>query len=386
MRSVSIVGVGLTKFGEQWEKSFKELIAEAGIKAIQDSGLERKDVDAVYGGCMASGRFVGQEHIGALIADQLGLNPVPSTRVEAACASGGVALRMGYMAVASGIHDVVAVGGVEKMTEVSTEDAGFALGGAGDQETELFVGASFPALYALMARKHMKKFGTTEEQMASVAVKNHGNAVNNKYAQFHRAITIDNVMNSGYVSSPLKLLDCSPITDGAAAVLLMPTEQAKKINDKAVEIIASTQASDTLALADRENLYETKAAKIAGKQAYEQAGIKPTDVSFAEVHDCFTIAEIMAIESLGFCPLGEGGKFTEQGNTQLSGQIPINTSGGLKGKGHPVGATGVAQAIETYLQLNGEAGKRQVKDAEIGMTHNVGGSGATAVVHLYKKA
>ncbi len=386
MRSVSIVGVGLTKFGEQWEKSFKELIAEAGVKAIQDSGLERKDVNAVYGGCMASGRFVGQEHIGALIADQLGLNPVPSTRVEAACASGGVALRMGYMAVASGIHDVVAVGGVEKMTEVSTEDAGFALGGAGDQETELFVGASFPALYALMARKHMKKFGTTEEQMASVAVKNHGNAVNNKYAQFHREITIDDVMKSGYVSSPLKLLDCSPITDGAAAVLLMPTEQAKKINDKAVEIIASTQASDTLALADRENLYETKAAKIAGKQAYEKAGIKPTDVSFAEVHDCFTIAEIMAIESLGFCPLGEGGKFTEQGNTQISGQIPINTSGGLKGKGHPVGATGVAQAIETYLQLNGEAGKRQVKDAEIGMTHNVGGSGATAVVHLYKKA
>jgi len=386
MRSVSIVGVGLTKFGEQWEKSFKELIAEAGVKAIQDSGLERKDVNAVYGGCMASGRFVGQEHIGALIADQLGLNPVPSTRVEAACASGGVALRMGYMAVASGIHDIVAVGGVEKMTEVSTEDAGFALGGAGDQETELFVGASFPALYALMARKHMKKFGTTEEQMASVAVKNHGNAVNNKYAQFHREITIDDVMKSGYVSSPLKLLDCSPITDGAAAVLLMPTEQAKKINDKAVEIIASTQASDTLALADRENLYETKAAKIAGKQAYEKAGIKPTDVSFAEVHDCFTIAEIMAIESLGFCPLGEGGKFTEQGNTQISGQIPINTSGGLKGKGHPVGATGVAQAIETYLQLNGEAGKRQVKDAEIGMTHNVGGSGATAVVHLYKKA
>ena len=386
MRSVSIVGVGLTKFGEQWEKSFKELIAEAGIKAIQDSGLERKDVDAVYGGCMASGRFVGQEHIGALIADQLGLNPVPSTRVEAACASGGVALRMGYMAVASGIHDIVAVGGVEKMTEVSTEDAGFALGGAGDQETELFVGASFPALYALMARKHMKKFGTTEEQMASVAVKNHANAVNNEYAQFRRAIDIDTVMNSGYVSSPLKLLDCSPITDGAAAVLLMPTEQAKKINDKAVEIIASTQASDTLALSDRENLYETKAAKIAGKQAYEQAGIKPNDVSFAEVHDCFTIAEIMAIESLGFCKLGEGGKFTEQGNTQLSGQIPINTSGGLKGKGHPVGATGVAQAIETYLQLNGEAGKRQVKDAEIGMTHNVGGSGATAVVHLYKKA
>ncbi len=385
MRNVSIIGGGLTKFGEHWEKNFKELIAEAGVKAIVDSGLERKDIQAVYGGCMASGRFVGQEHIGALIADQLGLNPVPSTRLEAACASGSVALRAGYVAVASGMYDVVAVGGIEKMTEVSTEDAGFALGGAGDQETELFMGASFPALYALMARAHMDKYGTTEEQLAQVAVKNHKNAVKNPNAQFQREVTIDQVMNSGYISSPLKLLDCSPLTDGAAAVILAASDVAKDVSDRAVEIVASAQASDTLALAPREKLYETKAAKIAADQAYKQAGVTAKDISFAEVHDCFTIAEIMALEALGFCEKGEGGKFTEEGNTALNGSIPINTSGGLKGKGHPVGATGVAQAIEAYLQLNGKAEQRQVKNPEIGLTHNVGGSGATAVVHLYKK-
>ena len=386
MRSVSIIGVGLTNFGEQWEKNFKELIAEAGVKAIEDSGVSRKDIEAVYGGCMASGRFVGQEHIGALIADQLGLNPKPSTRLEAACASGGVALRNGFIAVASGMYDTVAVGGIEKMTEVSTEDAGFALGGAGDQETELFMGASFPALYALMARAHMEKYGTTEEQLAQVAVKNHKNAEHNPYAQFQRAVTLEQVMNSGYVASPLKLLDCSPITDGAAALILMETEKAKKITDKAVEIVASAQASDTLALASRKNLWEIGAAKIAAEQAYKQAKIAPKDVSFAEVHDCFTIAEIMAVEALGFCEQGKGGKFTEQGNTEIGGKIPVNTSGGLKAKGHPVGATGVAQAIEAFWQLNGMAGKRQVKGAEIGLTHNVGGSGATAVVHIYKKA
>lgn len=388
MRSVSIVGVGLTQFAEHWEKSFKELIAEAGVKAIEDSGLQRKDIQAVYGGCMASGRFVGQEHIGALIADQLGLNPIPATRLEAACASGGVALRNGYLAVASGMYDIVAVGGIEKMTEVSTEDAGFALGGAGDQETELFMGASFPALYALMARAHMEKFGTTEEQLAAVAAKNHKNAENNPYAQFQKAVTVEDVMKSGYVSSPLKLLDCSPISDGAAALILCATDVAKKMKlaGNAVEIIASAQASDTLALANRKNIYETTAGKIAAEQAYRQAGIKAGNVSFAEVHDCFTIAEIMAIEALGFCRQGEGGKFTEQGNTQIGGTIPVNASGGLKACGHPVGATGVKQAIEAYWQLNEKAGKRQVKGAEIGLTHNVGGSGATAVVHLFRKA
>ncbi len=385
MRSVSIIGAGLTKFGEHWNLSFRELIAEAGIKAIQDSGLERKQIQAVYGGCMASGRFVGQEHIGALIADQLGLNPIPATRLEAACASGGVALRNGFMAVGSGMYDIVAVGGIEKMTEVSIEDAGYALGGAGDQETELFMGASFPAIYALMARAHMEEFGTTEEQMAAVSVKNHKNGAHNEYAQFRNEISVEDVMNSGYIASPLKLLDCSPISDGAAAVILAETSMAKKLVEQPIEIIASAQASDALALASRKSLTELNATKVAGKQALENAKLKHKDIDFAELHDCFSIGEIMAIEDLGFVKKGEGGAATENGLTAMNGEIPTNTSGGLKSFGHAVGATGVKQAIEAYWQLKGVAGKRQVKDAEIGLTHNVGGSGATAVVHIYRK-
>ena len=385
MRSVSIIGAGLTEFGEHWERSFRELIAEAGIKAIQDSGIEGKDIQAAYGGCMASGRFIGQEHIGALIADQLGLNPIPSTRLEAACASGGVALRNAYLAIASGAHDVVAVGGIEKMTEISTEEAAIALGGAGDQETELFHGASFPALYALMARRHMHEFKTTEEQLASVSVKNHKNAVNNPYAQFRKEISLEQVMNSGYVASPLKLLDCSPITDGAAAIILCESEKARQFCENPVEIIASAQASDSLALSGRAVLTELKATLAAAKGAYMQAGITADMIDFAEVHDCFTIAEILAIEDLGFVHKGSGGKATEDGETAIDGRIPINTSGGLKAKGHPVGATGVAQSIEAYYQLRGRAKERQLKEAEIGLTHNVGGSGATAVVHIFRK-
>jgi acetyl-CoA C-acetyltransferase len=385
MRSVSIIGAACTPFREHWKESLRELITKAGITALQASGLAGKDIQAIYGGCMASGRFIAQEHVGALIADQLGLNPIPSTRVEAACASGGVALRNGYLAVASGAFDIVAVGGVEKMTEVSTEEAAIALGGAGDQETELFHGASFPALYALMARKHMVEFGTTEEQMAMCSVQAHKNAMHNPNAQFHREITVEDVMNSGYVASPLKLLDCSPITDGAAAIILCETQKAKKLGVDAIEIIGSAQASDALALADRKSLTEMVATKKAAEMAYKQAGLTAKDINFAEVHDCFSIASIMAIEDLGFFKKGEGGKAVEQGRTALNAEITINPSGGLKAKGHPVGATGIAQAVEIYLQLQGKTGKRQVKDAKIGLAHNVGGSGATAVVHIMRR-
>jgi len=382
---VVIVGAGITKFDEHWELSFRQLILEAALKAIESCGLRGEKIEAIYGGCMASGRLIGQEHIGALIADQLGLNPIPSTRLEAACASGGVALRAAYLAIKSGAHEIVAVGGVEKMTELSTEGVSFALGGAGDQEIELFHGATFPSLYALLARAHMNEFGTTEEQMAAVAVKNHANAMFNPTAQFHRPITIEDVMQSGYVAEPLKVLDCSPITDGAAALILCSEDKAKELGLKGVEIIASEQASDSLAITGRRSLTELKATRMAAQKAYQKAGIGPNDVSFAEVHDCFTIAEILAIEDLGFFEKGKGGEATEKGETTLKGKIPINPSGGLKGKGHPVGATGVAQAVEAYYQLMGMAGDRQVKDARIGLTHNVGGSGATAVVTLYKK-
>lgn len=237
-----------------------------------------------------------------------------------------------------------------------------------------------------MARRHMHEFGTTEEQMAMVAVKNHKNAVHNPNAQFQKEISVEDVMDSGYVASPLKLLDCSPITDGAAALILCATEEVKTLGiESAVEIIGSAQASDSLALTGRVSLTEMLATKCAAKEAFAQAKISPKDISFAEVHDCFTIAEIMAIEDLGFFKKGEGGKATEHGRTALNSEISINPSGGLKAKGHPVGATGIAQAVEASMQLLGKAGQRQVKDAKIGLAHNVGGSGATAVVHIMRK-
>jgi acetyl-CoA C-acetyltransferase len=383
MNRVAIIGIGITKFGEHWDKSLRDLVLEAGIKAIEDANLSGKEIEAIYGGTMASGYMTKQEHIGALIADYLGLNPIPSVRVEAACASGGLALREAYLAVAGGAYDIVVAGGVEKMTDISTEEATTALGGAGDQEIELMQGVTFPALYALMARRHMYEYGTTEEQMAAVAVKNHRNAAKNEYAQFQKEIKIEDVLNSKVVADPLKVFDCSPITDGAAVVILANMEIARKYTDTPVEIIASAHATDTLALQNRETLTSLKATKIAAQKAYKQAKVEPKDVKVCEVHDCFTIAEIMAIEDLGFFEKGKGGIATEEGETEIGGKVAINTSGGLKGCGHPVGATGIKQAVEITMQLRGEAGKRQV-NAEIGMTHNVGGSGATCVVHIFK--
>lgn len=385
MRKVAIVGVGMTKFGENWDKSFRGMVTEAGVKAIQDANVKGDEISAGYVGTMASGSLVGQEHAGALIADYMGLNPIPITRVEGACASGSLALRQGVMAVASGLHDLVVVGGVEKMTDLDTAAVSQILGGAGDQEWELFMGATFPALYAFMARRHMHEYGTTEEMLASVAVKNHANGAHNKYAQFQREITMEQALSAKLVADPLKILDCSPITDGAAAVVLAPLDSSSSYSKKPIEILASEQASGTLALHDRDTLTSIKAAKIAGQNAYKKAGITPKDIDVAEVHDCFTIAEIVATEDLGFFAPGQGGPAALEGKTKVDGEIPINTSGGLKATGHPVGATGVKQACEVAWQLRGEGEATQVKDAEYALTHNVGGSGATAVVHIYKR-
>ncbi len=384
MREVAVIGIGMTKFGELWDKSFRDLVAEAGVKAIMDAGIEGKDIDAMYIGGMSSGGFVEQEHVAPLAIEVAGLEDfhIPATRVEGACASGGLAMRQGYIAVASGIHDIVLVGGAEKMTDVVGTEATNVLASAADREWEAFFGMTFPGLYALMARYHMHKYGTTQEQLASVAVKNHYNGSMNPNAQFNRKISIEGVLASPMVADPLHLLDCSPITDGAAAAILAPLDIAKKYTDKIVKILASTQASDTISLHNRKRFDALPAAIHAARQAYKMAGVEPKDIDVAEVHDCFTIAEIMAIEDLGFFEKGKGGKATEEGLTAIDGQIPINTSGGLKAKGHPVGATGIAQINEIVMQLRGEAGKRQVKDAEVGLTHNVGGSGGTAVVHI----
>jgi len=385
MRKVAIVGVGMTKFGEHWERGFRDLVTEAGVKALEDAGMSGAEISAGYVGTMAAGSLIGQEHTGALIADYMGLNPIPITRVEGACASGSLALRQGLMAVASGMHDVVVVGGVEKMTDLDTAEVSEILGGAGDQEWELFLGATFPALYAMMARRYMHDYGATEEMLASVAVKNHKHGSMNPLAQFQNEITIQEVLDSKMVSDPLKILDCSPLTDGAAAVVLAPLDIAKKYTDTPIEIVASAQASDTITLHNRDSITGVKAARIAAQAAYKQAGVSPSQIKVAEVHDCFTIAEIMAIEDLGFFPKGKGGEASMNGETQIGAKIPINTSGGLKAAGHPVGATGIKQAVELTWQLQGEAGKRQVSGADIGLSHNVGGSGATAVVHIYKR-
>jgi acetyl-CoA C-acetyltransferase len=374
----------MTKFGEHWEQGFRDMVVEAGIKALTDAGISGDNIDAGYIGTMASGRLVGQEHIGGLLADYMGLNPIPITRVEGACASGSLALRQGFMDVASGMHDIVVVGGVEKMTDLGVNTVSDILGGAGDQEWELFLGATFPGIYALMARRHMLDYGTTEEMMAHVSSKNHSNGTKNPYAQFPREISVEQVMASKKIADPLKVLDCSPITDGAAGLILAPIEVAESYTKKPIEIIASAQASDTIALHSRETLTSLKAAQVASKKAYERAKLTPKDIDLAEVHDCFTIAEIMAIEDLGFFPKGQGGHASMEGKTRLDGEIPINTSGGLKSCGHPVGATGIKQAVEITWQLRGEAGDRQVKDPHVGLSHNVGGSGATAVIHIYK--
>jgi len=386
MRRVAIIGCGMSKFGEHWDSSFRHLVVEAGLKAIEDAHVAGEKIDGGFIGTMASGSFIGQEHIGALIADYMGLNPIPITRVEGACASGGLALRQGFLAVASGMHDVVVVGGVEKMTDIPGEMVGDVLGGAGDQEWELFLGATFPGIYALMAKRHMHEFGTTSEMLASVAVKNHKHGAKNKYAQYQNEITIDTVLNSKMVADPLRMFDCSPVSDGAAAVVLVPLELASNFTKKPVEIIACAQASDTIALHSRESLTGLKATRIAAEKAYRMANLGPKDIDVVEVHDCFTIAEVMATEDLGFFKKGEGGRAALEGRTGHGGEIVVNTSGGLKACGHPVGATGIKQAVEITWQLRGEAGERQVKGAEVGMTHNVGGSGATAVVHIMRKA
>ena len=384
MRDVAVIGVGLTKFGELWDKSFRQLTAEAGSKAIFDAGIEGKEIDAMYVGSMSSGRFVGQEHVGALVADASGFSHVhiPSTRVEGACASGGLAVREGYLSIASGMNDVVVVGGVEKMNDVSGNAATETLATAADQEWEAFFGATFPALYAMIATKHMHDYGTTKEQLAQVAVKNHANGALNPYAQYQREIKLETVLNATTVAYPLGLFDCSPVTDGAASVVLCAADKAKEYTDKAVKIIASGQASDTLSLHGRRDICTLDSTVYAAKMAYKQANLTPKDIDLAEVHDCFTIAEICAIEDLGFVEKGQGGKAVENKITTLDGSLPVNTSGGLKAKGHPVGATGVAQVVEIALQLRGDAEKRQVSDARIGLAHNVGGSGATCTVHI----
>jgi len=385
MRKVAVIGCGQTKFDEHWDKSLRDLSTEAGILAIEDAGIDGKDIEALYIGNMSGGRFIGQEHLAALAADQGGLLPIPAARVEGACASGSLAFRNAYISIASGLYDIVIAAGAEKMTDIKGPDAIAALMGAGDSEWESSIGLTFTGLYALMARAHMHKFGTTSEQLALFSVNNHKNAALNEKAQFPFPITVDDVLKSPMIADPLHLLDCSPITDGAAVVVLASEDVVKKLKiENPVWVIGSGQASDTLALHDRKSLTEMFATKVAVHNALKQAKIDINKIKLAEVHDCFSIAGLIALEDLGFCEKGQGGRFIEDGNIELGSTVSVNTDGGLKAKGHPVGATGISQIIEIVEQLRGRAGKRQV-ESDYGLTHNVGGTGATVVVNIFAK-
>jgi len=382
---VTIISAGLSKFGKHKDLYAREIFAYAAKEAFERCPKldPKKDIKAMFIGHMGES-YEHQGHTGAAVADWAGLLNISTTRTEAACASSGVALRSGIFAVLSGLTDIVMVGGVEKMTHRSTNEVTEYLAMASDYPFEQWHGITFPGLYALMARAHMHKYGTTETQMAQVAVKNHFNGNLNPKAHMQKEITIEKVLSSALIASPLKLYDCSLISDGASCIILAKSEIAAKFTDNPVHIIGSGQASDTIGLYERKSLRSLLSAKLASKTAYEMAGIGPKNIDLAEVHDCFTFAELMAYEDLDFCNVGEGGKMVENELTKIGGRLPVNTSGGLKSKGHPAGATGTAQAYEIYLQLTGQAEKRQVKNAKIGLTHNVGGSGSTATVHVYR--
>lgn len=381
MRDVAIIGIGITKFGELWEKSLRDIAVEAALYCMNDAGTER--IDSITIGCMSGGLFNGQEHLASMIPDYLGRRSTPAVRVESACASGGMAVRTAFLEVASGMSDYVMAIGVEKMNDVSGNLATYALATAADGDYEAFHGINFPGLYALMAKAHMEKYGTTRDQLSDVAVKNHRNGALNPHSQFQMEITRDTVLKSAMVADPLRLFDCSPVTDGAAAVLLTTIEEAKKLGKQPLVVISGIGvATDTIALCQRKDILKLEAVELAGQRALKMAGKTIRDINFAEVHDCFTIAEIMVIEALGIIEQGQGGPVTSAGLSSLTGKFPINPSGGLKSKGHPVGATGVAQICEAVTQLRGQAGKRQIKNAKTALTQNMGGSGGSCVIHI----
>jgi acetyl-CoA C-acetyltransferase len=403
----------MSKFGAFGEKATRDLFVEAfqEMCASVDRGLHPDDIEALYIGNYSSDLFEDQGHTAPFMADWVGLVPRPATRVEDACASSGVALREGMIAIASGLYDIVLVGGIEKMTNLPTERVTDTLATAGDALYEIPAGFTFPGFYAGMATAYMDRYGATPETFMQVGLKNHENGGLNPKAQFGARIA--DIMaakrvraeRKGYpvpdwrdemaflhddranpvIAWPMRLFDCSPISDGAAAVLLVGEELARRFTDDAIHIIGSGQASDG-ALHDRPDLTTLMAARVAGEQAYDMAGVTPADIELAEVHDCFTIAEILATEDLGFFPPGEGYKAAEEGLTARTGPRPINSSGGLKSKGHPVGASGAGQVVEIWEQMRGEAGDRQVPgDVRLALTHNVGGTGQTCVVHIYER-
>jgi acetyl-CoA C-acetyltransferase len=382
MRPVAVIGIGKTSFGAFADRDLRSLAVEAGEKCMQDAHVSPSQIEAFYLGNFAGPSFVGQNHLAPYIAGAMGVNGVPCTRFEAACASSGSAFFHAVSAVGAGLYDLVLVGGVEKMTSQSTPKVTEILAGAGDMQGEGRAGATFPALFAMIARRHMYQYGTTREQLASVAVKNHANGAKNPQAHMRKVISLEQAMAGKPIAEPLTVYDCSLISDGAAAVLICPLERASEFTSKAVKVLGIAQTSDHVALDEKDDITTFGAVKSAGEKAYKMAGLTAKDIQFAEIHDCFTIAEIVATEDLGFVKKGEGGPYAQDGCTSLTGPRPVNTSGGLKAKGHPVGATGVGQICDLVMQIRGEAGERQIERNSIGLAQNLGGSGATAVVTI----
>lgn len=384
MRRVAVVGVGHGKFGKRTDATLRELAYEAVIPALNDAGITQEDVEAAVV-TIAGEEFAGQGAPSALVGDYTGIQPRPVFRVESACASGTAGIKAAYGMVASGLHDIVITIGVEKMNAVSSVRATELMARAGDTRWEYPFGVSFPGFYALFATRHMHKYGTTKEQLAMVGVKNHHYGAMNPVAHLPKEIPLEEAVNAMIIAWPLGLYDCCLISDGGAAAIFMSEEKAAEYTDTPVWVSGIGSGSDTMLVAERPSLTSLTGAKRAGQLAYKMAGIEPKDVDVAEVHDCFTIAEIMAYEDLGFCNAGEGGKFIEEKQSYIGGKTPVNVDGGLKSKGHPIGATGVSQCVELTKQLRGECGKRQVDGAEIALCHNVGQTGQFANVIIYTR-
>ena len=381
-----MIGIGKTSFGAFADRDLRSLAVEAVENSLRDATVEPKQVEAFYLGNFAGPSFVGQNHLAPYVGMAAGFEGIPCTRFEDACASSGSAFFHAWQSVAAGIYDVVVVAGVEKMTSQTTPRVAEILAGAGDMAGEGRAGATFPALFAMIARRHMHQFGTTREQLASVAVKNHANGAKNPLAHMRKVITLEQALAGKPIAEPLTVYDCSLISDGAASLVIVPLEHAARYNARPAKVLAVTQTSDHVALDHKPDITYFPAVKAAGEKAYKLAGLGPKQVDVAELHDCFTIAEIIASEDLGFTAKGQGGPFAASGATAIGGQIPINTSGGLKSKGHPVGATGVGQICDIVMQLRGDAGERQVAKHNIGLTQNLGGSGATCVVTILEAA
>ena len=385
MRSVSVLGIGETKMGRYPDRSIREMIAQAGGDALADAGVEAGDIQAAYVGNFVGQPLAGQGHMGALVSEVLGLGTVPTIRTEGACASGGLAFRLGVQAIQSGAADLVLVGGVEKMTHQPTEKVTDAIASAMDYELEARQGYTFPANFAMIANRYFHEYRNVKREMALCAVNAHHNASLNPDAQMPKEVTLEKALSAPYIADPLGLFDCSLVTDGAVFVVLAATELARGLTrHRRVDLVGSGHAGDTLTLFSKQCITSFAATRAAAAQAYGQAGLKPEDIDFAEVHDCFTITQIINIEDLGFFAPGHGADAVAEGKIALEGAMPINASGGLKAKGHPIGATGLSQIFEVVTQIRGEAGPRQLKRADTGLTHNLGGTAATCLINIFQ--